>query len=482
VSEIPVIPGPEGTADQFLAVIASLINEINQLNTVIADQTEQNQQHQTMVNDLQATIADLNMRLATNSANSSKPPSTDGYKPAPKSLRRKTGRKPGGQPGHQGVTLELSETPDQIITHHLDVCPDCGTNLSGQAVTHVERRQIRDIPPIQPVTIEHQLAHVTCPGCGHDVTCDIPDLRRQIQYGPNANTLMAYLVNAQYLSISRTAQAMNEIMGIPCSTATVAHAAHKAAGRLAEFITWVKPHLADAPVLHVDETGFKVAGHTMWAHSASTPDATFIDVHPRRGRQADDTIGIIPAFGGVLVHDAWKVYDTYPNVAAHQLCCAHVERETQSVIDYYHSNYPGVWCWAQPIMKALGHVIADPSWVGQARVIIRDALDPSSMHHPPGKLGNKHRALARRLTDRIDDYLRFTTTPGVPPTNNPAEQEIRLVKIKTKITGGMRTLTGAREFAWFRSYIATARKNNTPPLKAITSLFTNQNIWLPTTP
>jgi transposase len=396
VSDIPAIPGPDGTAEQFLTVITTLIDQINHQNEIIQQ--------------LQATITELNARLGMDSSNSSKPPSTDGFKPAPKSLRQRSGRKPGGQAGHKGTTLQMTETPDQRIDHRADLCPECGTNLSGQPDTRIERRQVVDLPPIKATIVEHRFHHVTCPGCGHDIVPDLPGVTRQIQYGSNVNAFMAYLVNAQYLSESRCAQAMTELMGVDCSTPTVHHATSKASARLVGFTDWVKQHLSQAPVLHVDETSIKINGRNHWAHSASTPDATLIDVHPKRGRVADDDIGIIGSFHGILVHDAWKVYDTYPNVAGHQLCCQHALRELKAVTDYYHTNQPGQWCWADQVAHGIRLAIHDPATISRARAIIIDGLDPASTHHPPGKLGNKHRALAKRINERLDDYLRFATT------------------------------------------------------------------------
>ena len=195
-----------------------------------------------------------------------------------------------------------------------------------------------------------------------------------------------------------------------------------------------------------------------------------------------DEIGILPDFTGTLVHDGWAPYDTYPGVAAHQLCCAHVLRELQAVSDQ-HAHPDGAWCWAVQTKDALTSIIADPATVTTGQHLIRSALAvaPADDPDPPGKTGKKHAALRRRLTARQDDYLRFTTDPAVPATNNPAEQEIRTVKVKQKVSGCMRTLQGAVTFASIRSYLSTARKHQIPPLQALASL-TSDNIWLPATP
>ncbi|MCL2424185.1 MAG: IS66 family transposase [Micrococcales bacterium] len=464
------VPGREGTAEQFLAVIGALTDQVAAQGELIAE--------------LRATVAELTARLGQDSSNSSRPPSSDGLRPAPKSLRRASGRKPGGQVGHKGSTLEMTDVPDQVVDHLPQRCGRCGHDLVGVLSASTERRQVVDLPPMAPVVTEHRLHEVTCPGCGAATRASAPaGVRRQVQYGPRTSALMAYLVDAQHLSVSRCAQAMSEVMGLPVATGTVQAVVARAAAVVdARFVPLVRDLLAAASVLHVDETGFKVAGTLAWAHSASDPHLTLIDVHAKRGRKAMDAVGVLPAFTGTLVHDAWAPYDTLGKVDAHQLCCAHVLRELRAVSDHHHDLDPRRWCWADQTAAALRTAIADPTAADQARKQITDALAATQLHHhPPGKLGAKHRALARRLSDRLEDYLRFTTDPAVPPTNNAAEQEIRMVKIKHKITGGMRTLTGARRFAAMRSYLATARKHHVPPLQAITTLFTGDP-WLPAAP
>jgi len=209
-----------------------------------------------------------------------------------------------------------------------------------------------------------------------------------------------------------------------------------------------------------------------------------IEVAAARSRAAMDAVGILPEFAGVLVHDANPTYDSYKNAAGHQLCAAHLLRELQAVADHHAQANPGRWCWAQDCAQAIRSAITDHGQGGQARQQITQTLarPDQDLNHPDGKLGGKHRALARRIERRLDDYLRFTHTPGVPPTNNPAEQEIRVFKLKQKVSGGMRTLQGARNFALIRSYLSTARKHNTPPLQAITTLHNpHQPTWLPPT-
>ena len=508
-----MIPGPDGTPEQFLAVINSLLAQNNQQAASIAKMSTQNNQQAasiakmstqisqqtaliTELTDtikqltdtitvLEATITDLRSQLGRNSSNSSKPPSSDEFKPAPKTLRRPSGRKPGGQAGHKGTTLPMNPHPNQVIDHHPTNCDHCGTTLDGIEPSKMERRQVVDLPPIEPVTTEHRLATTECHHCGHHTKAGPPyGVTRQVQYGPNALALMVYLVQAQHLSIKRCAEVMAEILGLPVSTATVVAAQERAWARIGDdFVPLARQQLIDSPTLHVDETSLKVTGNNLWVHSASNRIFTLMDVHRKRGSEGTNHLGVLPDFIGYLVHDAWAPYDNYPGVKAHQLCNAHLLRELQAVIDWHHHNWPNQWCWAEQVADAIRSVIHKPGDADKARSQILGALNATSRHHyPGGKLGDKHRALIKRLTNRMEDYLRFTGVSGLEPTNNPAEQEIRMVKIRAKISGGFRTMTGARQFTAIRSYIATARKHHVTPLTAITSLFASPHTWLPATP
>jgi transposase len=403
-------------------------------------------------------------------------------------LRKKTGRRPGGQKGHKGATLELSDHPNQVRVHEPGECGRCGASLAGAPTVKLSRRQVVDIPPITPTVTEHQVATKRC-ACGKRTTAPAPSgADARTQYGPNALALMVYLYQAQHLSIARCAELFSDMLRTPVSAATIAKACRQAADRIdREFAPAAKQALATGEALHVDETSVKQGGRKAWLHSASNPKWTWIAAHRKRGREGTDQAGILPAFRGVLVHDCWAPYDTYPHVAAHQLCVAHVLRELEAVADWRATNRPeGQWCWAGQAQRGLRLAVHDPSRAGEARAEILAAVnialsDSAKAGWAGGNTGKKHRALARRLKDRIADYLYFAAHPGVPPTNNPAEQEIRCAKIRAKISGTMRTMEGAETFASIRSYLSTARKHSQRPLAVLASL-TSPNIWLPTTP
>lgn len=435
---------------------------------------------------LKSRVADLETQLRTNSRNSSKPPSSDGpAKPAPKSLRRPTGRKPGGQAGHEGTTLTQVPDPDIVIRHDPSHCKGCGTDLAGAPQSGCSVRQVFDLPPIRVQVTEHRVITRTC-ACGVATTGTAPPLASHpVQYGPVLRAVMVYLFMGQHLSQGRTARAVSELFNVPVSSGTVATVTTRAATDLAEFTRQVTARLATQDVVNFDETSLRCAGRLAWLHSASTTHYSLIFAHPRRGRHAMDAMGVLPAFTGTAVHDAWAPYDTYTK-ATHALCGAHLLRELQAVIDHHATTTKaGGWCWADQVASAflalntatqLTGAPLDPETSTTHVMRIRHAL--ACAEHPTGKTGKKHQALARRISKRLDDYLRFTHDPAVPFTNNAAEQNIRMAKIRQKISGTMRTLTGAQNFATIRSYIQTTNRHALHTLDALTRL-TSGNPWLP---
>jgi transposase len=435
-------------------------------------------------------IAELEARLAKNSRNSSKPPSSDGLaKPAPKSLRRGSGRKPGGQDGHPGSTLSQVVVPDREIPHEPVGCGGCGASLRGRPITRIERRQTFDIPPVRVRVTEHQLIERQC-RCGVR-TCGEPPagVVAPVQYGPRITAIVVFLYVGQFLSKKRTAQALAELFGTPISEGTVAAMTRRCADGLDGFLDIVRGRLHRAPVVNFDESGLRVAGKLQWVHSASTGRYALIIVHPKRGVAAMDTAGVLPGFTGVAVHDAWAPYDTYTD-AVHALCNAHALRELQAVVDLAPA---GTWCWADQAGHALttlntlvgdaidaGHTAVDPAalaeQVGYFTSAVAIGLAETSAR--TGKLMAKHHALARRLHQRHADYLRFTHDFWVPFDNNGAEREIRMVKLRQKVSGCLRTLAGAEQFCAIRSYLATAAKHGITFYEALIQL-AEGNVWTP---
>jgi transposase len=436
-------------------------------------------------------IAELEVRLRQTPRNSSKPPSSEGLgKPPPRrSLRKKSGRQPGGQDGHEGSTLAQVARPDRELCHEPGCCGRCGAALAGRPVTAVERRQVVDLPEAAVEVTEHQLIEREC-GCGQRTKAAAPaGAEAPVQYGPRIAAIIVYLYAGQFLSKERTAQALAELFGIPLSSGTVAGITARAAGRLDGFLERVRQGIAAAEVAGFDETGLRVDGKLHWVHCARTGKYTLLMVHPKRGRQAMEAMGVLPSFAGVAVHDAWAPYDTYA-APDHQLCCAHALRELQAVTD---AGPAGRWCWATQAAEAIATM---QRLAREATCHDRDAVDPavlaaqvrlfrsavlagtSQTAARSGALMKKHNALARRLRDRQDDYLRFTADFRAPPDNNGSERDIRMVKLRQKVSGCLRSLTGARQFCAIRSYLSTSAKHDLGAFEALVMLTKGQP-WMP---
>jgi transposase len=435
-------------------------------------------------------IAELEARLKQTPRNSSRPPSSEGLaKPASRSLRKKSGRKPGGQDGHKGTTLAQVARPDREIRHEPGCCGNCGAGLAGRPVTAVERRQVFDLKPVRAEVTEHQLVEREC-GCGHRTKGTAPQgAEAPVQYGPRIAAVIVYLCAGHFLSKDRTALALAELFGIPCSSGTVAALTARAAGRLDGFLERARGQIATSEVAGFDETGFRVEGRLAWVHCARTGKYTLLMVHPKRGTEAMKAMGVLPSFAGVAVHDAWAPYDTYA-APDHQLCCAHALRELQAVAD---TAPQGQWCWATQAAEALtamqelvreaisqGHDAVDPAALAAQVRLFRSAVlaGASQTAARSGALMRKHNALARRLRDRQDDYLRFTSDFRAPPDNNGTERDIRMAKLKQKVSGCLRTMTGARQFCAIRSYLSTAAKHGLGFFDALVML-TEGEPWMP---
>jgi transposase len=451
--------GERPSYDELAALVVSQAAVITQLRAEVAG--------------LCAEVAELKRRLGQNSSNSSRPPSSDSpfVKPAPKSLRRKSGRKPGGQPGHPGSTLALVDDPNKRMRHEPGPCGGCGANLANAAEVGVERRQVFDLPPMTVQVTEHQLIARRC-CCGVTTCGTAPQgVTAPVQYGPRITAIILYLYAGQFLSKKRTAQALAELFGTPVSEGTVARMTTRAAGGLDEFLSQVTDWLSEADVAGFDETGLRVAGKLHWVHCARTDKYTLITCHPQRGRKGIDSAGVLTTFRGIAVHDAWAPYDTYVD-AEHQLCCAHALRELQAVADAAPAD--AEWCWAGQAADALVAMqkLVTDAIATDAGTVDADALSRQVQLYRSaaqigitqtaarsGKVMKKHNALARRLLDRQHDYLRFTTDRRIPADNNGSERDIRMIKLRQKVSGCLRTLTGATQFCAIRSYLSTATKH-----------------------
>jgi transposase len=439
---------------------------------------------------LEAENAELRRRLGQTPRNSNMPPSVQGLgKPAPKSLRGRSGRRAGGQDGHEGRTLRQVDVPDETVCHEPVACAGCGGGLGGAPVVAVTRRQVFEIPRVKARVVEHRLVSRRC-GCAV-VTCGVAPVGvdAPVQYGPRLTAVVVYLLVAQFGAQKRVAEAVADLFGVPISQGSVAAMTARAARRLeGDFLAALRAALARAEVAHFDETGFRVAGRLHWVHSASTGKYSLLYVHPKRGREAMNAGGVLPGFTGIAVHDAWAPYDCYTE-ATHALCCAHLLRELVAAGEL---DLRATWA-GQGIEALLGlktaadvalaaghdHIAADVLAEGVAsfrHAALVGIKDHCGQNTP---IGRKLHALARRMHDRIDDYLRFAHNPRrCPFDNNAAEREVRMVKVRQKISGAMRTLIGAEHFCHLRSYLATATKHGINLFDALVQLTSGQP-WIP---
>jgi transposase len=470
---VPDVPDVPGDAAGLRAANA-------RLRELLAERDAQVAELRALVADLQAQVAELAARAGQNSKNSSRPPSSDGLgKPAPKSLRKKTGRKPGRPKGQPGVTMELTDQPDHVIRHEPPACRNCGTGLAGARETGAERRQVTEIPPVRAEVTEHQMIERECPCCGERTKAGAPDgVTAPVQYGPRVAALGTYLWHGQFLSRDRAA--LGEMFGCAPSQGALAAQARKLAGLIAPAITAITEALAGADVAHFDETGFRVAGKLAWVHSASAGKFALVTVHPRRGKDGMDAAGVLPAFTGIACHDAWKPYDSYDSVAGHALCGAHLLRELIAVTE---TGTEDDVIWAQQAIDALlalkeaadaardaGRCAIDPEILDKQCRWFREAADAGIVLNAAhrSKLQKKRNVLATRMRDRADDYLRFAHDLQVPFDNNQAEQVIRMSKLRIKVSGCMRSMAGAEAFCAIRSYTATAARHGIGALDALT--------------
>ncbi len=471
--------------EQLAALVAAQERTIARLQARIAEQD--------------ARIAELERQLSVSSRNSSRPPSTDGLgKPAPTSLRGRSGRRPGGQPGREGRTLRQVATPDEVVVHEPGACAGCGSTLPAEGPpVRIVRRQVFDIPQITVRVVEHQLLSRRCAGCGALTGAAGPaGVTAPVQYGPSAAAIAVYLCLGQHLPVARTAGLLGELFGTPMSVGTVAAWTSRAAAGLEPFTVAAVAALSEAELVHADETGLRVAGRLHWLHVACSTRFTVLFCHRRRGKEAIDAAGVLPHCTGIVVHDAFAPYARYRQ-ATHALCNAHLLRELIAVVDSHAAHppprsgaVPDEWCSATQIIDALlalkavtdtGALPDAGTLAAHRRLIVSAALVGASAEAgPPGAVGRRHRALARRIRRRLDDYLRFTVDPRVPFDNNPAERDIRMVKIKQKVSGCLRTLAGAQDFAAMRSYLSTAAKHGRRPFDVLTEL-TSGNVWIPAT-
>lgn len=436
----------------------------------------------TIIEQQTKKIAELESRLNQNSKNSSKPPSSDGYKKPPQSLRKPSEKKVGGQQGHKGSGIKLQCEPDSFVIHEPCECSGCPIRTECKAKQVVnETRYELDIN-IKTMTTAHQSVVVYCPQSSLMLSSCFPEhIKGTIQYGVNIEALAVSLNTVGMVSINRTHEILSGVFGVQISTGTISSMVANCAKSVSSTVSEIKEAVKTEPLIHSDETGVNVDGKTVWAHVASTDKLTHIDVQEGRGKEGMDAIGILMMFVGTMIHDCWAPYFHY--ACRHSLCVAHLLRELIGVKENTGQ------AWAQSLIDLLlimkqtkenlishGYDAASAYYLKKYSQMFDTILSDALIHNPipvrePGKRGRLKRGKTGALTDRLilykDMYMLFFTDFSVPFDNNQAERDIRMFKVKLKVSGCFRTLKGAKDFALISSYVGTARKNGFSAFQAI---------------
>lgn len=446
---------------------------------------------------MQERIKQLEGRLALNSKNSSKPPSSDGLgKPAPKSLRQ-SGKKPnGGQKGHTGNTLRQSARVDETIVHQADThCAACHLELHDHAIA--ETRQVFELPALGMRTVEHRQMRSTCT-CGAVHLGAWPvGINAPAQYGASVKAMAVHLNQYHLVPLARTAALMQDLYGAHLSQASIQSFAQDAALGLAPTVRAIAQAVQGSSVVHADESGIRIKGKLHWLHCAVTTTLTWLAPHAKRGTVAFEALGLLQGIKGVLVHDGLISYKGLE--CTHSLCNAHHIRE---LVYIHEQENEKIWdSWAQEmidlLLQALGEVdlaegpldASRQAWFEtqwSALLERGETFNPQTQRTGTSQdvgMGSRGRIkqskaanLLKRLRDYRQDVWRFMSEDGVPFTNNLAEQALRMAKVKQKISGCFRTEHGADTFFTLRSYLATMHKQKGNLFACLVSVFDRRTI------
>jgi transposase len=465
--------------DDILALYASGSEAV----LTVIDQLQQ------QVSGLTARVSELEQRLKQDSHNSHKPPSSDGLakKPAPRSQRTVSGKRAGAQPGHRGQTRALSDTPDQIIAHSPPHCAQCQSVLTTIPAESYERRQVLELPPLKCQVIEHRAERKTCPHCQTRTQAPFPTTVSQpVQYGEHCKAVLVYLQSYQLLPYDRTCELFHDLFELTPAAGTLEQALVTCHTALAPVEAQIRATLVQEAVAHFDETGIRIGGQTHWLHSASTPTLTFYAHHRKRGRVAMEAISPLTQCSGIAVHDALAAYLSYP--CTHALCNAHLLRELTALSEQgqgwatdlrgllldskqavTHAQTQGLRAVSEPERQAFEQRYTQALSTGQ------QANPPAP---PTGQRGRTKQSVAYNLLKRLTTYreavLRFLHDFRVPFDNNLAERDLRMVKLRQKISGCFRSTDGASIFCRLRGYVSTLRKQGLPILPALRSAIAGQ--------
>lgn len=458
--------------------------QLPNLSTLTREQIED------LVRDLFQRVVDLENRLAKDSHNSSKPPSSNGFSSRKRILPPVPGRKSGGQTGHDGTTLKMVAVPDRVVSHPLPKHCQCGKTL-GRGVLTKERRQVYDLPQTRYEVTEHRVFEARC-ACGRQHQGQFPEgVPHSVQYGPNIKAAATYLTQYQLLPMKRTTQLLSDLYGLHLSPATVQASVALAANSLAPAVQSIADAIKTAPVAHFDETGQRTAGRLRWLHTAVTETLAWYGAHDKRGQTAMKDFGILSNFKGVAMHDGWRSYREFD--CTHALCNAHHLREliflTETTDQAWPERMIDLLCQAKteadlargsPGSATVGSLSHKRLGYYRRRyqVLLRAGEQANPAAPGQGTRGRVKQSAATNLLGRLrehtDDVLRFIYDLRVPFDNNLAERAIRMPKLKEKVSGCFRTTFGADAFCVIRSYLATLHKQGLDLFQALVMTFQGQ--------
>jgi transposase len=462
---------------------AELLAYIQQLEVKLAEQQKVIQQQAQLIQALQD-------QLAKDSHNSGNPPSSDGLKkPRTESLRKREGRKSGGQPGHPGHNLIAVEKPDHIQRHEIRQCQHCQGSLVEVEAVGYDKRPVFDLPVVGIEVTEHQAEIKECPRCGKRSQAAFPsDVSQPVQYGARLKAQTSYFNIYHFIPLNRVSEIVEDLYGQAPSQGVRVEANAMLAERIEPSLEEIRKQLQGADVVNFDESGVRVEGKLNWLHVASTEQLSYYEVASRRGQAGMEEVGILPEFKGSAVHDHWRAYFSYSG-CSHSLCNAHHLRELQFIFEQYQQP------WAQGMIKLLCQIKDQveqakpqaPELDPQQRVDFEKRYDqllaqglaanvsPPSEGEAPKKRGKAKQSPPKNLLDRLQTHkaevLAFMYDFRIPFDNNQAERDIRMSKVKQKVSGTFRTREGADIFCRIRSYLATVRKQGESILEAIQDAF-----------
>lgn len=476
----------------IVSVVLTLLEQYER--TVETELRAREAQLKAQVAALAADVAALKAAVAKDSHNSGKPPSSDVTRSgrAPKSLRRKSGKPSGGQPGHPGTTLALRAVPDALVVHAPAACASCGSTFSPDvpSVPVVgERRQVFELPPLRLVATEHQAHERRCPACATTSRGTFPpEVRTTVQYGPQVLALGVALTAQHLLPVQRAADVVSGLIGQRISPATLLAAEQRVEATVAPVVAHIHAGLAGSAVVGFDETGFFIARKRQWLHVACTRTLAHYTAHPKRGTAAHHDIGLLPDYGGTALHDGYASYFTHQQ-CRHALCGVHLLRDLTFLAEEGEHQTRR---WASKFRRALETMRRRTVAARQAGRLGAGVLDERTRRRyhrryaellalgeaaepPPmsaGSKGGRRRRtpgaqLLYRLRRDASAVLRFVDDLAVPFDNSEAERDLRMMKVEQKVSGGFRTPRGAETFCTLRSYLITARKQGVAVLDAL---------------